>query len=496
MNREDLVPEVRRTPDATARSGPWRRFTVVLAVVLVAATWVGRISGSSIENDAEHNLLIAYNLAYHGIYSRDTDPASLTPTNIREPVPIILLAGYLGVSRWLGGDSAFEDLRAGAGARAVKWSNIPWAALLTIMVFVIAARSTGSTIVGILAIVATNWLFTLRQVDSLYTELHAAALLLVASYALMRAWTGGEWWRFLVAGVAFGLLALTKAAFFHITIGLTLLLAVAVIVRRVISGGRAAATFGVLVIPAGLLVVTGPWLVRNYSRFGAFQVSERGGVVLLMRATKSLMTWTEYRGSFYVWAPRGRRLVGAVLGFGPEDLRLGGRLQRLNRSENSDFYESDLAAERAGRPEDAVSYYRKARAERTRMIAELTARGHSSPEAAADSELQRMAVRIILAHPFRYAAATIPFLWRGAAFVFPVLMAFALYSAMRRRADLLFFVSPALMMVAFYAAATHNLPRYSAPAVPVAIVGGSCIVWEMVRRRWARTPRWKWATRV
>src|SRR5690606_711960 len=124
--------------------------------------------------------------------------------------------------------------------------------------------------------------------------------------------------------------------------------------------------------PAALAVLAGafsaivlPWMMRNYVTLGQFQLAERGGVVLLVRAVKDGMTAEEAKGTLYVWSPRRfQPAIGRLLGFSSSDLLRGGRLQRLNRTTQSDFYADDLAAEAAGMPEKAISYYRSARAER------------------------------------------------------------------------------------------------------------------------------------
>ena len=174
--------------------------------------------------------------------------------------------------------------------------------------------------------------------------------------------------------------------------------------------------------------------------------------------------------------------MGAVLGFSDEDLREGGRLQRLNREANSDFAERDLAAERAGMPDDAVSYYRKARAERTRLQHELRARGNESPATEADRILQDEALAAMLARPGDHMLMTIPFLWRGAAVVFPVLCAGLIYALVRRRTEIAIFILPSMGMTLFYALFSHFIPRYAITAVPVTIVIGLFLA----TRAWAR----------
>jgi hypothetical protein len=128
------------------------------------------------------------------------------------------------------------------------------------------------------------------------------------------------------------------------------------------------------------------------------------------------MTADEVRGSFYVWAPRELQpLVGAALGYSPHDLQRGGRLQRLNRSRDSDFYQDDLKAERAGEPNGAISLYRKAQAERVKISGKTGDWGLEI-----DEVLKQRALTIIREHPVRHFAMTMPFLWRGALVTFPL----------------------------------------------------------------------------
>jgi hypothetical protein len=184
------------------------------------------------------------------------------------------------------------------------------------------------------------------------------------------------------------------------------------------------------------------------------------------------MNWTEYLGSFYLWAPnsRIRAIVGNTLGFRKDDLRKGGRLQRLNRSGSAEFAAEDRAAYSDGRPEDAITYYRRAGAEWQKIVLQQEKRGHPNPETVADEVTQKRAVNIILMHPLRHIATTLPFLWRGAPFIAPLLALFAMAAVLRRRSDLIAYMLPAAGLVAFLALATHNLPRYNQPAWPIVTV--------------------------
>jgi len=231
-------------------------------------------------------------------------------------------------------------------------------------------------------------------------------------------------------------------------------------------------------------VVITPWMLRNYSHFGTFNIATRGGIVLMLRAVKDQMTPREYLGSFYVWAPRPLRApVGLILGYRNKDLQRGGALQRLNRS-SSDFAADDKRANREGRPEDAISYYRKAQAEQVKVAKALAAAGNPSPDTEADKIIQQRAMQMIKEHPWRHLALTVPFLWRGATFAFPLLVFTIVLRMRRHRSEFALFAYPAFGLVMFYALLTHFIPRYGSPTLPVAIVGACLAYWA-----WRGRPR-------
>lgn len=225
-------------------------------------------------------------------------------------------------------------------------------------------------------------------------------------------------------------------------------------------------------------------MLRNYVLLDAMDiVGEAAPVILMVRAEKNKMSWTEYSGSFYAWAPTEllRHATGRLFGFTERDLGRGGRLEKLNRSKKSEFYASDLEATRAGRPEDAVSYVKVAQAKRRQGKQKLMAQGYTPIEA--ENALQRQAIGQIAGEPFKHVTMSIPFLWRGAALVFPVLVLVLYYGLRCGRSDLVVYVLPVLGLVLFYALVTHFHPRYSDPMVPGAIVGG-LVVAHAVARQW------------
>lgn len=233
-------------------------------------------------------------------------------------------------------------------------------------------------------------------------------------------------------------------------------------------------------------------MLRNYQHFDSYQIAERGGTVLMTRAIKDLMTPVEYRGTFYAWAPWGvKAVMRRVLGFRSEDLEAGGRLERLNRSPRSSFHQKDVAAELAGQPEKATSYFYKSLAEYRKLKLAYQAAGAPNPTMAADKEIQRRALTIVKEHPWRHLAMTPPFLWRGAFFSFPILVIVLIHSLRKRHDDLALFVAPAFGAIMFYALLSHFIPRYGQALRPVAIVAAVLLAkaWWDQRRSQDQTDR-------
>ena len=92
--------------------------------------------------------------------------------------------------------------------------------------------------------------------------------------------------------------------------------------------------------------------------------------------------------------------------------------------------------------------------------------------------------------PLKHIAMSIPFLWRGAGLIFPLLALVACYAAVARRSDLVVYILPVLGLVLFYALATHFHPRYGQPMLPVTIVGVLALSHAVVRHWINRLAGW------
>jgi hypothetical protein len=134
-----------------------------------------------------------------------------------------------------------------------------------------------------------------------------------------------------------------------------------------------------------------------------------------------------------------------------------------------------LEAEKAGRPADAVSFYRAARAERNRLIKYFTDQGAENPSQRADEELQRKALNQILAHPLQHLKTSTVFMWHGlprlgnipmTALALAVLWVMAFVGLLRCNAVMIGIALFPVGAFMFFALASHFLSRLSAPMIP------------------------------
>lgn len=451
--------------------GRWLAVTVIAVVVLAVSAKC--ITAVGVDRDGTQSALMAVNLAHHGTISLSEAPPYV-PSDYREPIPLVLSALEIRLMDALLGPAPADDYLSGQRLKLLKYQNLLWLLLLGVGIFEGIRLATGSFYVSLTGAAIGGVLFGTsiwgtQMLNDLATDLAGGAVLAVASPALAAGLTRGSRRSCLLAGVLFAALTLIKAAILYVFIGVIgTLLCVCLLWRSRIDLRASLRNLGIVTL--AFLVIVTPWMLRNLVELGTFQVSQRAGVVLMIRAVKDGMTPEEYRGAFYVWAPHSLQgSIGSLLGFTPRDLQRGGRLQHLNRSETSDFFRSDVEAEQAGRPEDAVSYYRRARAERVKLERELAASGVPDADIETDRILQKRALSMIEAKPGKHLITTIPFLWRGATLAFPALLIAMLLAVRLRRYECAILAFPAFGLVMFYALLSHFIPRYSLPVRPILI---------------------------
>jgi 4-amino-4-deoxy-L-arabinose transferase-like glycosyltransferase len=473
-------------------SGSWNKKTIVscmaLVLMTVALCWAldGLLTEAPIAKDARQNLMAAYNLCAWGMFSIEPSKSEKpSPDNYREPVMPLVIALFMRAYAPLDRVSSFDDLDRGNLCRTIKRINLFWAFVLLLGSTVLVVGFTRSALIAALcvALIYAVFLRNPEHIDTLCTEIPTAAVMVWTSVLLTMCVPSGRRVLFFCAGALFGLLCLTKAVFLYLAVPIAFIVFVCNALAPNMKKMRS--LMCVVLFMAGIVAAAGPWMLRNYMHFGSFNLTQRGGAVLYGRTLRNTMNRDEVIAAFYLWGPGAykKMVKNTFFGMSREDYQEGGRAARLNRSADSNFAHKDAIAERAGKPEDAISFHSQGRAERARLSRQFESRGHPNPGQAADDYLKKAGFRWISKHPFRHALMTIPFAWRGAwclygggivtalnalcVVAFMLLAAYGLFPGNQRIAA--FILLPFLMLF-FNAVFTHNLSRYSSPAIPFLII--------------------------
>ena len=447
-------------------------FLGLLAVILLTM-WTRQIDDGPIISDAVQSLQMGVNFERHGIFSLESAPP-LTPTNFREPLVPVVSAFGIKIIDTIAGESPPESYFSGKRLQYLKYQNLFWLALLSIGTFWIARNLTYSFYVGLFAVMLVNVPFRPHYppglIDDLMTEIPSAGILVVASGALAIAFSRGSPWLFALSGFMFGALTLTKAVGLYVYIAMVVVLTCMYLMRRPMMPSKMLAReLALLIVP--FVCVVAPWMVRNHFQLGTFEITQRAGFALEERSLEDQMSAQEYLGSFYVWAPPILKShLGDWLGFSPNDLLAGGRLQRLDDNPDSALSQTELPLEEAGLPEKTVTFYRHGRAELWRLQEKFRAAGRPFPDVDSDATAKKNALAVILSHPWHHLALTVPLLWRSSIETTPILIGALAFAIWQRRYDLVLFVLPALGMVAAYALSSPFVPRYDVPMHLIAIL--------------------------
>lgn len=490
----------RQKPQWHARLGQIAaRGWIVPLVVCLALTHraADRISDDPILGDGVQNLLMAVNVFKHNTFSLDTGE-HLRPTNFREPLDPLLVGLHLKLAVPEAVNRPFADFRSGEFARTVKLSNLFWVYAGLVGVWLLTLRVGGSNLTGF---IATGLAFQIFfhggiYIDTLYTELSTATLMIWATYGLLRSVQKQSMAWFLCSGVLMGLLALGKASFVYIGAAAVPLLMLALLVAR--RPDRFAFTrvmvWG-LAMSTTFLLTLSPWLLRNQAQFGNMRITERGGPILWARAHLNNMSNDEVLGLIHDGSPTlyKRAVADTILGAAPGDFERGGRWQRHNRY-LSTFWESDRRAAYEGKPEDAISFHYNAAAQYNQRVFQRRDEGHPNPDQAVGDELKAEAFRLLKERPWRHVVMTLPFFWHGFWSFKKVevpwvslqtqdaigellnllagmcLFGVFFYGLMRRHAQWVAVTVLPVGLLVFYAFLTHNIPRYSTPSHPMMLL--------------------------
>lgn len=459
----------------------------------------GLITKEPIVSDAVQNLRMAYHLYNSGILSIEHDTTvTPTPTNYREPVPPVVSAAFIalhpGIDTY---NVTLESLQSGENTAHIKQVDLFWIFLLLIGVGLLTYSVTGNKHIPFLALLLVLAYFIRfgGHFATLFTELPAAALITWSSFLLVMAVKKEQLIFYFAAGVSIGFLILTKAVFYYLFL--------LVLFYFIFLGDKNQKLVKTGLLFLGVFILVGPWLIRNYNIYGEVGISPRGGVVLHQRAVQNMMTSEETFSAVYLWGPHIYQQItkNTWLGIDEKELESGGKLVRLNRG-----IESDSTAIDAGRPDLAETFFGKSRAEVNRLQAELGRNGKEASRREVYAVMQDEAEELILSHPVRHILMSPLFLWRGL-WCFPnstipllsdslqrsvhdfvnllaylSLWGFFIFGLVKfNRIYVAFTILPVLMLL-FQAGVTHNIPRFSDPAIPSMLVSFSVVFLYAIRK--------------
>ena len=454
--------------------------TLLAQLVLAELTLTGR----PVREDAAQNVAMGYHMLKHGVPSlslSDADPGARGGEGLREPAyPVLLSLAW----RWAVDDgvtlSGFLDADpAGDGARlALKRINVLLFLGLSLAVYCLAMSYTGDRCLALvcLCLIGLSAVFVGR-LDSHYSELPAAFFLTLHVGALVAALKGPrrQVWLLSLSGASLACLILTKAAFSY----LWLILLTAAVVRlgvrpKSVSRRRLVTGAAALLVPG--LVLVGAWLWITQQRTGVAAVSQRGGLVMAVRAQYDLMGWRDYWLTYLVFT---RPLAESrILGRAVAPARLEqfdrpgvkGRTHRLALSEHGDVFSragfttaaTPLTAEsNRDLQREALSAFRRRWMMHTALVPAFAYRGMWLPVGLGESAAQ---LGRLISVPMIGLTAV----WTAA--LFPFFVAGLLGVIRDRHWTRLLLHLPVIYSIGVHSVLTHSLPRYNVPLVPLLLV--------------------------
>ncbi len=471
---------------------------ILLMLILSLAT-IPKISTLpiSISVDSLDNLKRAQVLAQHGTIGQvDFKSGKIIADDFREPFPIFLTAVWIKSIPYLNQQPSFEKIQQGKYAVLLKLQNIIYIFLVLLSSYFVSlhlsclkVHQTAAHIFSIGVVLLVYLSIHTIYVETLFTEFHAAFLILWFTWAWLKALQSQQKRYFMVAGFSFGLLILTKAALMYI--GFVVFLFSIFWLLWFKYSKIIILKHGLIFITAMLMVL--PWYVRNYSQIGIWEFTQRGPVVLLTRAYKNAFNSDEFKGAFFAYAPASLKSVMASLtGYSDKDRLYGGRLQRLTR-----FHAEDVRALEKGDLKNAVGFYARAEIKvGNTMRKNLKKFGNfTQANIATNKQIQQEAMTLIRNDIPAHLRTSLVFAWRGAwpsnkvdgrwephekkqaawleLFTFAGLIAaFGLFALTIFKPKPTFMILTVLAVASFcfYALITHFVPRYSEMFIPIWII--------------------------
>ena len=445
--------------------------TAALAVILIAILidYGIAIDGHRLGSDAAQNIRSAVNLARFGEYGEGPIAVGVEAGFRREPFPNFLLALYLKFGEWWlpGLLNVANDSLFGSFLFFAKTINMVVAAFLFGGFWMLLRQIFLSPLLAnlsmLLLLEPLSACFVSKEINNLNTELIASSLIIWLTVSILALAQKISFRIVISCGFLFGLLALTKASAAYIAI-----LALPCLAYLLANGAREFWRH-LLFLFLGFSMLVFPWVLRNHFQFGYPVISRGGGDVLLIRTEFNQMNDLQFRNGFYAYSPKylQDQLSGPLLGLDKSDFECGGSLEVYNRK-----LKCDVEALQRGDYDDVRSFYQRGKRAIRRKFG------------LNDKGTKKLAIERIKSDPTAHLRMTLLMGWRG---YWPFVSKNHLHVAINCMAFLSLLLVPLIGMLegrklwvligilpslyfAFYAFASHFLPRYSEPLIPVSLI--------------------------
>lgn len=461
---------------------------IIFFVLMSSYSISAGLDGRTLTKDSADYFLMGYNLEKYGTLSIDYgDKPNPEPTAYREPV----FPAYVAASIYLNPQLRAMDLKqmfySQEATNMLRDSLIPLLIAIAFLTMYLTYQITGNALLAYFSLFIIGFSSAFAgNTRVFYSELTACLFLMLTTIFLHKVIRTEKIHHFVFLGIASGLLVLSRATFMYFIIFLVLFFILVLFKKKNINKRKFLA--GTLIFIFLNSLIFGGWSFRNYKQFGNFFITNRGGLVLLIRAEKDTMSFKEYLSSFIYWAP-GDRAKEFIL--------------------NKFFNKNDYVRWDRDNPE---SFYMVATRDLAgiKHVSEFQIVDPVSRTLQKDKELRKLATDMILKHPFRHIFATIPFAWRGIfaedgytvitpffkialnsgysclilnLFFFFSLFYLSILSIKKKKWDIFAVFLPSLYIYAINSFLSHNRTRYTMPIIPILTIAALVFIFYLYQKR-------------
>lgn len=284
---------------------------VLIISVLVYCFWstgTRRLEDDALLDDQREYMVLAYNIYSHGVFSdKETYEHPMKPALRREPMYPALLALGLSLSP-KPQPLTLSCLRTGSNECTPLRIFLKKAHLLGLLATALGAMGIAWSVFGTAGPAYVAFVFTafstrlLGLTDHFMSENLALPLFVFASWSFMEATRRARVDLFVLAGVLFGALLLTRAVFMYFWL-VALVVVLATATRHFKGVDRRRVFAGALAFVLLNLSCVGGWMYRNYLHTGEYVFTLRYGNQLAKRAAFTSMNARQHLAAFVAYTP-------------------------------------------------------------------------------------------------------------------------------------------------------------------------------------------------